>query len=97
MNFEQIQRSTLHINLLHLLLTVNRYLSAGLRFFFVTEAATGGVLCLAPACNFTKKDTLAQVLSCEFFEIFNNISFTEHIRVTASVLQKTCALTWHQK
>ena len=30
------------------------------------EAATGG------ACNFIKKDTLAQVFSCEFCEIFKN-------------------------
>ena len=28
------------------------------------------------ACNFTKKETLAQVLSCEFCEISKNIFFT---------------------
>ena len=36
------------------------------------------------ACNFFKKETLAQVFSCEFCEIFKNIFFTEHLRVTAS-------------
>ena len=36
------------------------------------------------ASNFIKKETLAQVLSCEFCEIFKNIFFREHLRVTAS-------------
>ena len=36
------------------------------------------------ACNFIKKDTLAQVFSCEFCEIFKNTFFTEHLRLTAS-------------
>ena len=27
---------------------------------------------IAPVCNFTKKETLAQVLSCEFCEIIKN-------------------------
>ena len=31
------------------------------------------------ACNFIKKETLAQVLSCEFCEIFKNTFFTEHL------------------
>ena len=31
------------------------------------------------ACNFIKKETLAQVLSCEFCEIFKNTVFTEHL------------------
>ena len=30
-------------------------------------------------CNFIKKRTLAQVLSCEFCEIFKNTFFTEHL------------------
>ena len=30
--------------------------------------------------NFIKKETLAQVFSCEFCEIFQNIFFTEHLR-----------------
>ena len=36
------------------------------------------------ACNFIKKETLAQASSCEFCEIFKNIFFTEHVRATAS-------------
>ena len=36
-------------------------------------------------CNFIKKETLAQVLSCEFFEIFKNTFFTEHLWTTASM------------
>ena len=34
--------------------------------------------------EFFKKETLAQVLFCEFFEISKNIFFTEHLRATAS-------------
>ena len=30
------------------------------------------------ACNFIKKDTQAQVFSCEFCEISKNTVFTEH-------------------
>ena len=30
------------------------------------------------ACNFIKKETLAQVFSCEFYEISKNTVFTEH-------------------
>ena len=36
------------------------------------------------ACNFMKKETLAQVFSCEFCKIFKNSFFTENLRVTAS-------------
>ena len=38
------------------------------------------------ACNFIKKETLAQVFSCEFCEISKNTFFTEHLRTTASGL-----------
>ena len=31
------------------------------------------------ACNFNKKESLAQVFSCQFCEIFTNIFFTEHL------------------
>ena len=31
-----------------------------------------------------KKETLAQVFSCEFSKIFKNTFFIEHLRVTAS-------------
>ena len=43
----------------------------------------------AEACNFIKKETLAQVFSCEFCEIFKNTFSTEHLWTTASVM-KTC-------
>ena len=36
-------------------------------------------------CNFIKKDTPTQAFSCEFWEIFNNAHFEEHMRATASV------------
>ena len=38
-------------------------------------------------CNFIKKETLAQVFSCEFCEISKNTFFTEHIWATASVFK----------
>ena len=34
--------------------------------------------------NFIKRETLAQIFSCEFCEISENIFFTEHLRATAS-------------
>ena len=36
-----------------------------------------------------KKETLAQVFSCEFSEIFKNTFFTEHLRATGSTYYKT--------
>ena len=36
------------------------------------------------AWNFIKKETLAQVVFCEFCEIFKNTNFTEHLWVTVS-------------
>ena len=36
------------------------------------------------ASNFIKKETLAQVFSCEFCEISKNTFFTEHVWATAS-------------
>ena len=38
------------------------------------------------ACNFIKKEALAQVLSYEFFEIFKNTFFTEHLWTAASII-----------
>ena len=35
------------------------------------------------ACNVIKKETLAQVFSCEFCEISKNTFFTEHVWATA--------------
>ena len=37
------------------------------------------------ACNFIKKETLAQVFSFEFCEISKNTFSTEHLRTTASL------------
>ena len=42
---------------------------------------------VAEACNFIKKETLAQVFSCEFCEISKNTFFTEHLWGTASDFQ----------
>ena len=39
---------------------------------------------LIRACNFIKKETLTQVLSCEFCEISKNTFFTERLWTTAS-------------
>ena len=57
------------------------------------EAATTGVLGKkmfleisqnAQACNFMKKESLAQVFFCEFCKISKNTFFTEHVWTTAS-------------
>ena len=48
------------------------------------------------ACNFIKKETLTQVLSCEFCEISENTFFTEHIQMTASFLHGECLL-WNAR
>ena len=36
------------------------------------------------ACNFIKKESMAQVFSCEFCEISTNTFFTEHLWAIAS-------------
>ena len=41
---------------------------------------------LDSAWNFIKKETLAQVSSCEFCEVSKNNFFTQHLRTTASVM-----------
>ena len=41
------------------------------------------------ACNFIKKETLTQVFSCEFCEIFKNSLFTEHLQATASTCPRS--------
>ena len=40
------------------------------------------------ACNFIKKEILAQVLACEFCDISKSTFFTEHLRATASETYK---------
>ena len=59
----------------------------------MAEAATEGVLWkkvfleISPqACNFIKKETLTQMFSYEFCEIFNNTFFIEHLQETAFVM-----------
>ena len=39
---------------------------------------------LKKTCTFIKKEILAQVFSCEFYEISKNTFFTEHHRATAT-------------
>ena len=54
----------------------------------------------AEAYNYIKKETLAQVFSCEFCEISKNTYFTEHLWDTASVivvLWKSFILLTHQQ
>ena len=41
------------------------------------------------ACNFIKRESLAEVFSCEFCEISMNTFFTEHLWTTATAL-------WHK-
>ena len=36
------------------------------------------------SCNFIKKETLAQVISCEFCESSKNTFFTKYLRMIAS-------------
>ena len=49
------------------------------------------------ACNFIKKDTLAQVFSCELCEISKKIFFTEHLRTTASETTTSDAFKLNKK
>ena len=48
------------------------------------------------ACNFIKKETLAQVFSCEFCEIFKSIFLTEVFRASPSIspLLRLAILIW---
>ena len=42
------------------------------------------------AWNFIKKETLAQVFSCEFYEISKHNFFAEHLQAIDYVLQLLC-------
>ena len=55
---------------------------------------TGKHMCqsLFFSCNFIKKETLAHGFSCEFCMIFKSTFFTEHLWMTASILQQLLAL-----
>ena len=48
------------------------------------ETPVPGLTPQASACNFIKKETLGQALSCKFCEIFKNTFFIEHLWVTVS-------------
>ena len=49
----------------------------------------------ASARNFIKKETLAQMSSCELCKIFKNTFFTEHLRATPSEeFRKRYMLRW---
>ena len=50
----------------------------------------------AKACNFIKKENLAQLLSYEFCKISKNIFFTELLRMTAPVI-RCKILSFNQK
>ena len=44
------------------------------------------------ACNFIKKETLAQLFSCKFCEIFKNTFSTEHLRwLLLQVVEDFCS------
>ena len=52
------------------------------------------------ACNFSTKETLGQMFSCEFYEISKNSFFTEHLRATTgfeevvkAIISKVCLET----
>ena len=67
------------------------------RFFFnkVVWDLRPFLIKLPEACNFTKKEALAQVFSCEFCGISKNTFFTEHLRRTASALLNSLQyFTW---
>ena len=55
-----------------------------------------GVLRNFTKFNFVKKDTLAQVFSCEFCEISKNTFFTEHLWETASEKICLCVFIAHK-
>ena len=47
-------------------------------------------------CNFIKKETLAQVFSCEFCKISKNTFFTEHLWATASITTRSSMSKVHR-
>ena len=57
------------LDVLHVQFSSVHYISFG------KEGATGDLLLRVEACNFIKKETLAQVFSCKFCEIFKNTIF----------------------
>ena len=53
--------------------------------FFFNKVA--GLSCRPKACNFIKKETLAEVFSCEFYEISKNTFFYRTPLVAASAVK----------
>ena len=51
----------------------------------------------ARACNFIKKETLAQVFSGEVCKIYKNIFFTEHLWTTASEIESLTFTTGYSQ
>ena len=49
------------------------------------------------ACNFIKKETLAQVFSCEFCKNFKTTFFTEQTQVATSVCYKVYPMKYMSK
>ena len=47
------------------------------------------------ACNFIKKEMLAQVFFCEFFEISKNTFFIEYLQVTGSEVSQNSSKKSH--
>ena len=62
--------------------------NVGVSIYRKTQENTG------QACNFIKKESLAQVFSCEFCEISKNTFFTEQLRTTASVFKSRKSKFW---
>ena len=59
----------------------------------VLEVATGGALQKrCEACNFIKRETLAQVFSCEFCEIYKNTFYYRTHLVAASGILRNFAI-----
>ena len=53
---------------------------------FQSDKTTEAVAQRPEACNFIKKETLAQAFTCKFFETFKNTFLTEHIRWLVLIL-----------
>ena len=53
-------------------------------FLEISENSRENTCARPQSCNFIKKETLAQVFSCEFWEIFKNIFYCRTPPVTAS-------------
>ena len=65
----------------------------GFKVFFTLQKQSSEVFCkkginkksISESCNFIKKETLAQVFSCEFCEIFKNTFYYRTPLIVASV------------